>query len=141
MNEPAQPLPHDDYIGEVADALEMYDVRPGMYWTEDDSEGRLVAVFRDWPAGTVDPDTWPHTPYLAWDQYAGWQLIEDGGGRNIRDLDPEGVRTYSSPRQVACSLANALHGYLVNGPITNDGSWSWDSRPLEAAVKAWEKDG
>lgn len=138
MNSHTQLLPHDDYVGLVADALDLYGVRPGMYWTEDDDEGRLIAVFRDWPAGTVDTDTWLHTPYLAWDQFAGWQLIEDGGGRNISDLDPWGVRTYSSPRQVACSTANALRGRLSTGPITNDGSWSWDSRPLEAAVKAWE---
>ncbi|RSS92486.1 hypothetical protein EF919_18300 [Streptomyces sp. WAC02707] len=131
-------LPHDDYIGAVADALEMYGVRPGMYWTEDDEDGRLIGVFRDWPADTVDTDTWLHAPFLLWDQHEGWRLIEEGGGRNIRDLDPEGVNPFSSPRQVACSMANALRGHLVTGPICTDGSWSWDSRPLEAAIKEWE---
>lgn len=132
-------LPHDEYIGAVADQLTTYNVTPGMYWTEDTEDGRLTAVFCDWPAGTVDQDTWLNGVYLMWDQYDGWRLVENGGGRNIRDLDPEGVGVWSSPRQVACSTANALGGHLVTGPITNSGGWSWDSRPLEAAVKAWEQ--
>lgn len=128
-------LPHDDYINAVADALTQYGIQPGTYWIEDTEEGHLTAVFRDWPAGTVDTDTWLHPPFLFWDQYAGWRLIEEGGGRNIRDLDPEGVNVFSSPRQVACSMANALRGHLVTGPICQP---PWDSRPLEAAIEEWQ---
>ena len=88
----------------------------------------------------VDQGTWQHGVILGWDQHHGWTLIEQGGGRNVHPLDPEGVGTYSSPRQVACSAANALRGHLTTGRICNDGTWSWDSRPLEAAVGAWETD-
>ena len=129
-------LPHDDYMAAVADELAVYRATPGRWWTED-GNGTLDAVFTDFPTTAINDDKWPHGVYLAWDQDRGWLLIEQGGGRNITELDPDGVVTYSSPRQVACSASQALLGFGA-GPICNDGSWVWDSRPLEAAIAAWE---
>jgi hypothetical protein len=132
-------LPHDPYIRAVAAALAHHDVRPDTVWTGDDEDG-LTAVFRDWPDGIVDAETWPHGVYLTWDQSAGWQLVETGPSRTIHALDPAGVDgAFASPRQVACSAENALRGHLVTGPIAGDGP-SWDPRPVEAAVDAWAAD-
>lgn len=130
-------LPHDPYIGEVAIELANYglDVIDVFTTTPDGEQLDAVIKFAD---KDIDADTWLHGVYLGWDQNSGWQLTEASGGRNTEALDPEGVNTYSSPRQVACSTANALRGHGSTGPICNDGTWSWDSRPLEAAVTAWE---
>ncbi|GGW76791.1 DUF6292 family protein [Streptomyces griseoloalbus] len=131
-------LPHDDYMSAVADHLAVY----GITVTDggaSENDGLLDGWINIDPA-SASVDAWPHGVYLGWDQERGWLLIEQGGGRNVDPLDPTAVRTYSSPQQVACSTANALRGRLLTGPITNDGTWSWDSRPLEGAVKAWASD-
>lgn len=132
-------LPHDDYITAVANALAGYGITviDGGTSTPD---GQLLDGWINFAPASVSTDLWPHGVYLGWDQQNGWLLIEQGGGRNVDPLDPTAVRTYSSPQQVACSAANALRGRMSTGPITNDGTWSWDSRPLEAAVKAWAAD-
>lgn len=133
----ARELPHDPYIRAVESALAHHDIKPGMCWTEA-ADGELTAVFRDWPDDVVDAETWPHGVYLTWDPSAGWQLVETGDIRTIHALDPAGVDSaFTSPRQVACSADNALRGHLVTGPIAGDGP-SWDSRPVEAAITAWE---
>ncbi|MFF9003626.1 hypothetical protein ACF1GW_38675 [Streptomyces achromogenes] len=129
-------LPHDDYMTAVADhlaALGVIVADGGASENDDLLDGWI----------TIDPasasaETWPYGVYLGWDQKRGWLIIEAGGARNVTDLDPSAVRTFSSPQQVACSAANALRGQMSTGPITNDGTWSWDSRSLEAAVSAWE---
>jgi hypothetical protein len=128
-------LPHDDYMTAVADhlaALGIIVTDGGTSENDDLLDGWI----------TIDPasasvETWPHGVYLGWDQKRGWLLIEAGGSRSVTDLDPSAVRIFSSPQQVACSAANALRGRLATGPITNDGTWSWDPRPLQDAVKAW----
>lgn len=132
-----QQLPHDAYMSAVVDAFAIYniDVVRADTTTQD---GELLEAFIEFDSGNIDTNAWLHGVYLGWDHHRGWHLIEAGGGRNIHELDPEGVITYSSPRQVACSTANALAGQLSTGPIANDGSWVWDSRPLEAAIEAWE---
>lgn len=130
-------LPHEDYMAAVADELAVYNAPPGRCWTEALHNGDLDAVFKNFPDSAVNYDRWPNGVYLAWDQHRGWMLIGDDGPRNVTPLDPDGVTTYSSPRQVACSASQALLGFGA-GPICNDGTWSWDSRPLEAAIEAWE---
>ncbi|MFP3986948.1 DUF6292 family protein [Streptomyces sp. E11-3] len=129
--------PHNSYIDAVADAFAAYgiDVVRAETTTQD---GQLLEAWIEFDADQADAGTWLHGVYLGWDQNRGWHLIEAGGGRNVSHLDPEAVGVYSSPRQVACSTANALRGHLATGPICNDGTWSWDSRPVEAAVAAWE---
>jgi len=131
-------LPHDPYITAVADHLAAYGIT-----VTDGGTSQNDDLLDGWI--TVDPastsaDSWPHGVYLGWDQRNGWLLIEQGGGRNTDPLDPGGVRTFSSPQQVACSAANALRGGAATRPITNDGTWSWDPRPLQAAVEAWAAD-
>jgi len=128
-------LPHDPYITAITAALATHDITPATCWTNT-NDGQLIAVFRDWPAGIVDQDTWPDDVYLTWDQHAGWQLIDLGDSRTTFPLDPAGVTTYSSPRQVACSVDNALRGHLVTGPIATAGP-GWDSGAVEAAVTEW----
>jgi hypothetical protein len=128
-------LPHDDYMTAVANYLATYGITVTDGGTSENDD-----LLDGWI--TVDPvsvsaDAWPHGVYLGWDQAHGWLLIEQGVGRNVDSLDPTAVRTYSSPQQVACSAANALRGRLATGPITNDGTWSWDPRPLQEAVRAW----
>ncbi len=134
---PMTDLPHTEYMAAVADELAVYRAAPGNWWAETPDDQQLDGVFTNFPDSSVDSGQWPHGVYLGWDQNQGWLLIEQGGGRNATPLDPDGVSTYSSPRQVACSASNALLGRST-GPICNDGSWSWDSRPLEAAIEAWE---
>ncbi|WP_030756644.1 DUF6292 family protein [Streptomyces sp. NRRL F-5135] len=132
-------LPHDPYISAVAEAFAAYDITviDGGTSTQD---GELLEGWITFAPSNISPDTWQHGVHLGWDQNRGWHLIESGGGRNVHELDPEAVLTYSSPQQVACSAANALRGYLSTGPIT-DGSWrTWDSRSVEAAVAAWTAD-
>ncbi|MFE0353555.1 hypothetical protein ACFW2I_08685 [Streptomyces nigra] len=131
-------LPHDDYMTAVADHLAAYNITVADGGTSENDD-----LLDGWI--TIDPvsvsaDAWPHGVYLGWDQRNGWTLIEQGGARNVQALDPTAVRTFSSPQQVACSAANALRGRMATGPITNDGSWSWDPRPLQDAVKAWASD-
>lgn len=130
-------LPHDEYMAAVADELAVYSARPARWWTECGDGHTLDAVFTDFPTAAVNTGRWLHGVYLAWDQNRGWLLIENGGGRNVTPLDPDGVVTYSSPWQVACSASQAFLGFGA-GPICNDGSWVWDSRPLEVAITAWE---
>ncbi|MET8826050.1 DUF6292 family protein [Streptomyces sp. NPDC004610] len=133
----ADALPHDPYITAVADTLADYGITVTDGGTSS-PDGRLLEGWIHVDLKDIDADTWQHGVYLGWDQDRGWHLIEDGGGRNVHDLDLAGVLTFSSPRQVACSAANALRGHLSTGRICNDGTWSWDSRPLEAAITAWE---
>lgn len=130
-------LPHDQYIADVADTLTQHGITVTRHDTSTPDDEILDGWITPDPA-SVSTDTWPHGVALCWSQQQGWQLIEQGGGRNLHPLDPEAVGVYSSPRQVACSAANALRGYLTTGPICNDGTWVWDSRALEAAVAAWE---
>lgn len=133
-------LPHDSYVDAVAHALASYGIDVIDAFTTTPDGETLDGVLR-FAETDIDPDEWPHGVYLGWDQHTGWQLIESGGGRNVTDLDPEGVGRLSSPLQVACSTANALRGHMATGPICNDGTWSWDERPLEAAIAAWEAAG
>lgn len=130
-------LPHDEYMAAVETAFALYGITViGCDTTTPDNE-RLEAWFEFDPAD-VDPQAWQHGVLLGWDQHNGWHLIEAGGGRNVHVLDPEGVITFSSPRQVACSAANALRGHASTGPVANDGTWVWDSKPVEAAIAVWE---
>ncbi|MDX3020039.1 hypothetical protein [Streptomyces acidiscabies] len=131
-------LPHDEYMADVEDELAVYGAAPGRMWTATPDGEKLDAVFTDFPEAAIDADRWPNGVYLGWDQRRGWVLIEAGGGHHVTALDPNGVDTYSSPRQVACSTANALQGRRSTGPISSDGPW-WDSRPLEAAIAVWER--
>ena len=133
-------LPHDSYVDAVAHALASYGIDVIDAFTTTPDGETLDAVLR-FAETDIDADEWPHGVYLGWDQHTGWQLIESGGGRNVTDLDPQGVGWLSSPLQVACSAANALRGHMTTGPICNDGTWSWDERPLEAAIAAWEAAG
>lgn len=132
-----QQLPHDEYITAVAETLAGYSITVTDGGTSS-PDGQLLDGWIHVDLSSVSTEQWPHGVYLGWDQTRGWLLIEQGGGRNVHDLDPTAVKTFSSPQQVACSAANALRGRLATGPITNDGTWSWDSRPLQAAVEAWE---
>ncbi|MPY47093.1 DUF6292 family protein [Streptomyces acidicola] len=132
-------LPHDSYIEAVTTELATY----GITVTKADTttqDGELLEAFIEFDQTDINTDTWQDGVYLGWDQRRGWHLIEAGGGRNVTELDPEGVNVFSSPQQVAWSAGRALNGRLVSGPIRNDGSWVWDSRPLEAAIAAWEAD-
>jgi hypothetical protein len=130
-------LPHDEYIEAVAEAFTHLGLRVTADTTTPDSQ-QLEAWIRFDPAD-IDTDTWEDGVYLGWDPQRGWHLIEDGGGRNVRDLDPEGVATvWAHPQQVAASAVNALAGQLSTGPICIEEPW--DSRPVEAAVKAWQAD-
>ena len=130
-------LPHDPYISAVADAFANYEINVVRADTTT-PDNELLEAWIEFDSADIDSATWLHGVYLGWDQNRGWHLIEAGGGRNIHELDPEGVITYSSPRQVACSTANALRGHGSTGPIACDGTWSWDSRPVETAVAEWE---
>lgn len=131
-------LPHDDYMTAVADHLAAYNIT-----VTDGGGSENGALLDGWitiDSANLNGDQWPHGVILGWDQQRGWTLIEQGGGRNVHDLDPTAVRMFSSPQQVAYSAQAALRGRMSTGPITNDGSWSWDPRPLQAAIKAWEAD-
>lgn len=137
-------LPHIDYMTAVADALTAYDIEPALWWACEDDSGastdRLDGVFQ-WPAGTrtVHPEHWPHGVYLTWDQYDGWRLIEDGGGRNIHTLSKDS-HIYCDPRQVAADakarLSHGVDGWTP-GPVCIDGP-RWDTRATYEAVQAWE---
>lgn len=143
MNKPqiapiAERLPHGDYMTAVADHLASYGITVTDGGTSENDD--LLDGWITFDSASISADSWPHGVYLGWDQARGWLLIEQGGGRNVDSLDPTAVKTFSSPQQVACSVANALRGRLSTGPITNDGTWSWDPRPLQAAIKEWEAD-
>ncbi|MFC5905474.1 hypothetical protein, partial [Streptomyces zhihengii] len=117
-------------------------IEPGACWTETPDGEQLDAVFRDWPAGIVAEEHWPHGVYLGWDQRNGWLLIEDGGSRNTWPLS-ENSGTYSRPRQIAADtharLTHGMDGYTP-GPICATGPL-WDDRIAAAAVAAWEQAG
>ncbi|TVL89723.1 DUF6292 family protein [Streptomyces sp. SAJ15] len=132
-----QTLPHDDYITAVADALDGYGITVADGGTSENDD--LLDGWITFAPSSVNADAWPHGVILGWDQRNGWTLIEQGGGRNVDPLDPTAVCTFTSPQQVAFPVANALRGRMASGPSTNDGTWTWDPRPLEAAVAAWEK--
>lgn len=129
-------LPHDAYIGLVADALATYDAAPARYDTTTSDGLLLEAYFTDWPEDAVDNETWPEGVVLGWDHHSGWVLIDQQADRTIYPLDEGCVGVYANPGQVAASAANALRGHAHTGPICTPGLW--DSRPLEAAVQAWE---
>ncbi|MGY0065129.1 hypothetical protein ACWY4P_53410 (plasmid) [Streptomyces sp. LZ34] len=132
-------LPHDDYMAAVAHALAAAGAKPREYWTETPDGEQLDAVFRGWPAGTVNEDEWPDGVYLAWDQYRGWLLIEEDGGRNVDDLS-EDSRIFCDPRQVAAdTVARLTHGMngWTPGPICIDGD-RWDTKATYEAVEAWQ---
>jgi len=128
-------LPHDPYIDAVAEAF----THLGVTVTADTTtpDGQLLEAWIRFEEADVDSDVWGDGVYLGWDPQRGWHLIEDGGGRNVTDLDPEGVATvWAHPQQVAASTVNALAGHMSTGPVCIEERW--DSRPVEAAVKAWE---
>lgn len=133
-------LPHDEYMAAVADALTARGLEPSKWWTTEDDSGadtdRLDGIFQ-WPHD-VSPEHWPHGVYLTWDQYDGWRLIEDGGGRNIYALS-EDSGVYSDPRQIAADvkarLTHGLDGWSP-GPICI-ADHHWDTRATHDAVEAW----
>ncbi|KIF00844.1 hypothetical protein PL81_38670 [Streptomyces sp. RSD-27] len=136
-------LPHDDYMTAVAGALTAYGLEPDQWWSCEDDSGtpdsdRLDGVFQ-WRTGTANPEHWPHGVYLTWDQYDGWRLIEEGGGRTIHVLS-EDSRTYSHPRQIAADVRSrfdhGLDGYTP-GPICIAGG-HWDPKATHDAVLAWQ---
>jgi hypothetical protein len=135
-------LPHDDYMQAVADALTAAGIAPARWWASEDDSGagtdRLDGVFQ-WHHGVANLEHWPHGVYLSWDQYDGWRLIEDGGGRNIWELSQETSSGYCDPRQVAADVqARFTHGLdgWTPGPVCIDGD-RWDTAATQAAVEAW----
>lgn len=132
-------LPHDEYMAAVADELTAYDLKPSQWWTTEDDSGantdRLDGIFQ-WP-DEVSPDHWPHGVYLSWDQYEGWRLIENGGGRNIYPLSGDSW-VYSHPRQIAADmtarLTHGLDGWAPGAICIVEG---WDVLATQKAVEAW----
>lgn len=134
-------LPHDKYMAAVAEQLACYDLEPDQWWASEDDSGantnRLDGVFQ-WQNSASEH--WPHGVYLTWDQYDGWRLIENGGGRNIFPLSPDsGV--ISHPRQIAADMAARLtHGLegWSPGPICIADGPVWDYQAMHDALQAWE---
>lgn len=135
-------LPHDEYMTAVANALTAYGLEPDQWWSSDDDSGtpdtdRLDGIFQ-WRTGTANTEHWPHGVYLTWDQYDGWRLIEEGGGRNMHALS-EDSGTYSHPRQIAADVrARFDHGLdgWTPGPICIAGGY-YNPAAVQAAVEAW----
>lgn len=134
-------LPHDEYMDAVAAQLAAYGLEPDQWWSCEDDSGaatsRLDGIFQ-WQAGVASSEYWPHGVYLTWDQYDGWRLIEEGGGRNIHALS-EDSGTYSHPRQIAADVRSRFdHGLdgWTPGPICIAGG-HWDPVATRDAVLAW----
>lgn len=126
-------LPHDGYMGQVADALEARGVKPSNWWTESPDGEQLdgVLAFDNHPA--IDGE-WPEGICLAWDQNHGWNLIV---GRENRWLDPLPVGAYAHPQAVASQTFHRLQGRSF---FEVDDSWD-GAAALLAAVEAWEAEG
>ncbi|GAB3115770.1 hypothetical protein GCM10027160_23620 [Streptomyces calidiresistens] len=130
-------LPHEPYIDSVAHALAVLNCEPRYVHCETADGEQLDAVLSDWPEGVVSEEHWPHGVYLAWDQHAGWQLIESGGGRNVTSLCSDSD-TYAAPWQVACDLLAQLATGAGADPIVSHGGPAWDPTLVRQAVDAWE---
>lgn len=125
-------LPHDDYMGLVAAALEAAGIKPETWWTETADGEILDGVFKfDDPRITQE---WPDGIYLAWGQNRGWALITEGQNRWVMDLP---IGAYAHPDAVAfATLRRALNLELAE--INDD--WD-DAAATLAKVEAWEAEG
>lgn len=132
-------LPHDKYMAAVADALTTYGLEPDQWWASEDDSGantdRLDGVFQ-WR--NSESEHWLGGVYLTWDQYDGWRLIENGGGRNVSPLS-EASGVYADPRQIAADTrARLTHGLdgQYPGPIC-PADVRWDALATREAVDVW----
>lgn len=128
------PMPHDDYIEDVAHRLASLGHDPEQWWTTTpDGEQLDGVIFID----TANRDLWPGKVYLGWDQRDGWALCEVEQGTGARTLYPLDLDTFAAPEVVAVRAADRLTGR----PDT-DVDESWDgAEALAEAVRKWENDG
>ncbi|MFD8323906.1 hypothetical protein, partial [Kitasatospora purpeofusca] len=113
-------LPHDAYMAAVDRMLTVYGVRAATVETSS-PDGRVLDGWVEFDPADVDSGSWPDGVVLGWDQYRGWTLIEQGGGRSVHPLDAEGVTTCAAPRQVAVGYVDAIRGEGGDtGPILHD---------------------
>ena len=123
-----KPMPHDDYIDDVAHHLTRLGHEPTQWWTTSPDGEQLDGVieFRD----TANPDLWTGRVWLGWDQRDGWALCDN----ETRNLFPLDLDTYAAPEAVAARAADRLMGR--SDSAVDEG---WDgAEVLAEAVREWE---
>lgn len=124
------PMPHDDYIEDVAHHLASLGHEPEQWWTTTPDGKQLDGVIE--LRGTANSDLWTGRVWLGWDQRNGWALCDDP-----RTLFPLDLDTYAAPEAVAVRAAERLTG-RPDSAVDED----WDgAAALAEAVREWEKEG
>lgn len=126
------PMPHDDYVGQVAHCLAELGHAPEQWWTTTPDGEQLDGVIILGPS-----DDWPAGSFLGWDQRTGWQPCDIG----TRTLYPLDLGVYASASVVAVRTRDRLTGHpdTIGGEDWNEAPEGWDgANALVEAVKAWE---
>ena len=121
------PMPHDDYVGQVAHCLTGLGHAPEQWWATTPDGEQLDGVIILGPSAG-----WPHGSFLGWDQRTGWQLCDTG----TRTLYPLDLGAYDNPQAVATRARDRLEG---RPDAVVDVGWD-GAYALARAVEAWEAD-
>lgn len=125
------PMPHDNYIEDVAHRLASLGHEPEQWWTTTPDGEQLDGVIE--LRGTANSDLWTGRVWLGWDQHAGWALCDT----ETRNLFPLDLDTYAAPEAVAARAADRLAGRPDSA--VDEG---WDgAEALAEEVRKWEKEG